>query len=89
MGIEVLEQNDLLAKSYEPLRQHRWIFSIDQNDIDGFTARSWARPVMNMNEIMIDYINDKRFLMGKAEPQTMSLVLNDPIAPLINGGFIN
>lgn len=81
MAVEVLRNDEMLSNSYEPLRQHRWVFSIDQNDIDGYTARSWARPVMSMGETVIDYINEKRYLAGKAEPQSMTLTLNDPIAP--------
>ena len=81
MPAEIIDINDLVANDYEPLRQHRWILGIDRKDLDAFTARSWSRPHIGMGEIVIDYINDKRYLAGKAEPQTMTLVLNDPISP--------
>lgn len=81
MAVEIIDQNELLAQNYEPLRQHQWILSMDRNDLDAFTARSWARPSFTITEHKIDYINDYRYLAGKMDPQTFQLILIDPIAP--------
>lgn len=81
MATEILETNEMLAQNYEPLRQHQWILSMDRNDLDAFTARSWARPSLTIGETKIDYINDFRYLAGKMDTQSFNLVLNDPIAP--------
>jgi len=81
MAVEIISDNDMIAKDYEPQRQNRWVIGIDSNDLDAYTARSWGRPSFNLGEVVIDYINEKRFLPGKFEPQTLSLTLNDPISP--------
>jgi hypothetical protein len=76
---EILEANDLLANSFEPLRQFRWIIAID--GIDAFTAKSASRPQITFGETVIDYINQKRFLAGKGTWAPITLTLYDPIVP--------
>ncbi len=79
MATDILEVKDLLANTYEPKRQFRWIISID--GIDGFTAKSASRPQVTFGETVIDFINQKRFLAGKGTWAPMSLTLYDPIVP--------
>lgn len=81
MAVEIIDVNSMLANSYEPKRSHRWIIGVDRRDLDAFTAKSWARPNFTIDEVVIDYINEKRYLAGKFSPQTFNLVLYDPIAP--------
>lgn len=76
---ETLDVNQMLANSYEPKRQFRWIIEID--GIDGFTARTATRPNKQFESTVIDYINQKRYVAGKGEWQTMEFSLYDPIAP--------
>ena len=76
---ETLETTQLLANSYEPKRQFRWILEID--GIDAFTARTAKRPSKEFESTTIDYINQKRYVAGKGEWQEMEIVLYDPIAP--------
>ena len=76
---ETLEVTQLLANSYEPKRQFRWIFEID--GIDAFTAKTSQRPKKNFESTVIDYINQKRYVAGKGEWQTIEITLYDPIAP--------
>ena len=76
---ETLEVNNLLASTFEPLRQFRFIISI--NGIDAFTAKAASRPQLTFGEIVIDYINQKRWLAGKGTWAPMALTLYDPIVP--------
>lgn len=76
---EILEVNQMIAPAFEPKRQNRWIVVWD--GIDTYTLRNFARPNLNMGEVVIDYINTKRYFTGKFEWQTISMTLNDPIAP--------
>lgn len=76
---EILEVQDLLGNKFEPLRKFRWIISI--NGIDAFTAKSATRPQVTFGETVIDYINQRRYVAGKATWAPMNLVLNDPITP--------
>lgn len=76
---EVLEVQQLLADTFEPLRSYRFIIAI--NGLDAFTAKSTSRPQLTFGETVIDYINTKRYLSGKATPAPMNLTLYDPIVP--------
>lgn len=76
---EILEVSQLLPIAYEPKRQNKWVLEWD--GIDAYTIKTFARPQMNLNEIVIDYINMKRYYTGKFEFQTASFTLVDPIAP--------
>ena len=76
---ETLDISQMLANSYEPKRKFRWILEID--GIDSFTATTAKRPAKTHEQITIDYINQKRYLAGKGEWQTIEIMLNDPIAP--------
>jgi hypothetical protein len=48
MAVEIISDNDMMAKDYEPQRQNRWVIGIDSNDLDAYTARSWGRPSLNL-----------------------------------------
>lgn len=76
---ETLDVSSLIANKFEPLRKHRWVFNIE--GIDAFLMKTAARPQMAQGEIVIDYINTKRYLAGKNEFQPINVTLYDPIAP--------
>lgn len=76
---ETLDVTQMLANTYEPKRQFRWIMEID--GLDAFTARTGTRPSKNFESVTIDYINQKRYVAGKGEWQPMEFSLYDPIAP--------
>lgn len=69
----------MLGNNFEPLRKFRWIISI--GGIDAFTAKSATRPQVTFGETVIDYINQRRYVAGKATWAPMNLTLNDPITP--------
>lgn len=76
---ETLETSQLIANTYEPKRQFRWILEID--GIDAFTAITAARPSKEFESTVIDYVNQKRYLAGKGEWKEIEITLHDPIAP--------
>lgn len=76
---ETLDVIDMIPNKFEPLRKFRFILQIE--GIDAFLTKSTARPNRTFEEITIDWINEKRYLAGKHEFQTMPLELYDPIAP--------
>lgn len=76
---ETLDVSTLVPNKFEPLRKHRWVFAIQ--GIDAFLMKTASRPQIQNNEIVIDWINEKRYLTGKSEFQSISVNLYDPIAP--------
>lgn len=76
---EVLDVQQMMADTFEPKRQFRWVIAI--NGIDAFTAKTTARPQITFDETVIDYVNVKRYLSGKGTWQPMALTLYDPIVP--------
>lgn len=76
---EILENNQMLANTYEPKRKFRWTMEID--GIDAFTLKTGARPQMTFEETVIDHINTKRYVAGKGAYSPLNITLQDPIAP--------
>jgi hypothetical protein len=76
---ETLDTAHLLANSFEPKRKFRWILQID--GVDAFTLKTAARPQQTFEETVIDYINAKRYVAGKASWNPIQITLHDPIAP--------
>ncbi len=77
--VETLDVNTMLANEYEPKRQFRWILSLD--GIDAFTTKTAARPKKDHAEIVIDWVNQKRYLAGKCEWMPIDIEVYDPISP--------
>jgi len=75
------EVNTMLADTYEPKRQNRFLFSFADQTLPAFTARTASRPTYTTTPIVIDYLNSKRYLAGKSEWGTIAMSLYDPIAP--------
>ncbi len=76
---ETLEITQLLANEAEPKRVFRWIVEID--GVDAFTARTFSRPKKKFEPVTIDWVNQKRYVAGKGEWDTLALELWDPIVP--------
>jgi len=79
MAVETLDVQELLLSNFQPKTQHRWILSIE--GIDAFTLRGAARPSWTYDEVVIDYLNIKRYFSGKITFNPITVTLNDPIAP--------
>ena len=76
---EMLETGQMLANTYEPKRKFRWVLQVD--GIDAFVCKTASRPQQTFEETVVDFINTNRYLAGKMAYATMSISLNDPIAP--------
>ena len=76
---EVLSGTDMFFTAFEPKVQNRFTMNID--GIPAFLIKAAARPSINNNNIVIDYINTKRKLKGKSEWADVSITLYDPIVP--------
>lgn len=79
MASEFLAAGQLVQPDWEPKRSNRWI--LDWDGFDAWTLKTFARPSFNVNEIVIDFINSKRYWAGKFEWQQAELSLQDPITP--------
>jgi len=76
---EVLEVSQLFGELYEPQRQFRWVMSID--GIEAFMLKTATRPQMAFEDTVIDFINVKRYVAGKATWEPLTLTLNASIIP--------
>jgi len=78
---EPYEVNAMLADTFEPKRQNRFLFQFLDDALPAYVAKTASRPSFQQESITIDYMNTKRYLAGKAEWQEMTISLHDPIAP--------
>lgn len=76
---EIIETQQMLANAYEPKRKFRWILQID--GVDAFVLKTASRPQITFDETMIDWINTKRYVAGKASFNPITITMHDPIAP--------
>lgn len=76
---EILDISSGIRDIFEPKRKFRWVLAI--NGIDAFTAKTANRPQITFDETVIDYINVKRYIAGKASWQPLAITLYDPIVP--------
>ena len=76
---ETLTVAEMIPNKFEPKRQNRWVFALE--GIDSFLIKTAARPNMSIATQTLKFINSTRYIAGRAEFQTMSVTLYDPIAP--------
>lgn len=77
--MEILSVQQLIPPPYEPLRQNRWI--VEWAGLDAWNIRTFSRPGWDLGEIVLDFINTKRYYQGKFTPQTTEITMTDPIVP--------
>lgn len=76
---ETLDMSSMIPQRFEPKRKTRWVLAIE--GIDAYLLKSAARPSLDMGEIEIPWINTRRYLTGTAKWDTMTIKLQDAIAP--------
>ena len=76
---ETLTVAQMIPNKFEPKRQNRWLFALE--GIDAFLIKTAERPNINIQTQTLKFINSTRYIAGRAEFQTMSVTLYDPIAP--------
>ena len=75
----ILNTNEMMFTAFEPKLQNRFIMYID--GIPAYLIKKIQRPNISFNEVVLDHINVKRKLKGKAEWGDISCDLYDPVTP--------
>ena len=76
---EVLEFNDMFYTNFEPKMKNRFIMEID--GIPSYLIKSTNRPSISFGEVVLDHINVKRKIKGKANWDNVTMTLYDPVTP--------
>lgn len=76
---ETLDVASMLPNKFEPKRKNRWILMIE--GIDAYIIKTTARPTVTTEEVEVPFINARRYLTGLTKFNTITVTLNDPIAP--------
>ena len=75
----ILETNQMMFTAFEPKLQNRFLLDID--GIPAYLIRTTGRPSVTFGEIILDHINVKRKIKGKANWDNISMDLYDPVTP--------
>ncbi len=76
---DLLANNEMFFQNWEPKTANHFILSVE--GIPSFLIKASGRPQISFGDIVIDHINVKRKLKGKAEWADLSITLYDPIVP--------
>ena len=76
---DFIDPNEMFFTPFEPKLSNRFIMNIE--GIPAFLVKTTGRPNITLNEVPLDHINVKRYVKGKAEWQTLTVTLYDPIVP--------
>ena len=76
---ELLSANDIMFTPFEPKLKHRFIMQID--GIPAYIVKTMTRPQISFQEIVLDHINTKRKIKGKANWENITCDLYDPVTP--------
>ena len=74
-----LDPNEIMFTPFEPKVKNRFIMYIE--GIPAYLIRAMARPQIEFEEIVLDHINVKRYVKGKAAWQPIDITLYAPIVP--------
>tara|TARA_Y100000592_G_scaffold18226_1_gene27669 strand:+ start:4342 stop:4827 length:486 start_codon:yes stop_codon:yes gene_type:complete len=75
----ILETNQMMFTAFEPKLQNRFLLDID--GIPAYLIRTTGRPSVTFGEVVLDHINVKRKLKGKANWENITMDLYDPVTP--------
>ena len=75
----IRDTNDMMFTAFEPKLQNRFLMKID--GIPSYLIKKIARPSVTFGEIVLDHINVKRKIKGKANWDNVSCDLYDPVTP--------
>ena len=75
----ILNTNDMMYTAFEPKLQNRFLMLID--GIPSYLIKKIARPSVEFGEVVLDHINVKRKLKGKANWANVTCDLYDPVTP--------
>ena len=75
----ILDTNQMMFTAFEPKLQNRFLMDID--GIPGYLIKKVSRPNFTTNTVVLDHINIKRRIKGKASWENISCDLYDPVTP--------
>ena len=75
----ILNSTQMFFTAFEPKLQNRFLMNID--GIDAYLIKKIDRPQISFQEIVLDHINTKRKIKGKANWENISCELYDPVTP--------
>ena len=75
----IYDVNEMMFTAFEPKLQNRFIMEID--GIPGYLIKKVGRPKVTFGEVVLDHINVKRKLKGKANWDNITCDLYDPVTP--------
>ena len=76
---DILSTDEIFFTPFEPKTKNRFVMYID--GIPAYLIRAMNRPTLQFEEIVLDHINVKRYVKGKAAWQPIDITLYDPIVP--------
>ena len=74
-----LDPSEIMFTPFEPKTKNRFIMYIE--GIPAYLVKAMNRPQLQFEEIVLDHINVKRYVKGKAAWQTIDITLYDPVVP--------
>ena len=75
----ILDSTQMMFTAFEPKLQNRFLMDID--GIPGYLIKKVSRPNFTSNTVVLDHINIKRRIKGKASWESISCDLYDPVTP--------
>ena len=75
----ILSTNEMMFTAFEPKLQNRFIMLID--GIPSYLIKKTARPTIQFTNVVLDHINVKRKIKGKANWNPIQMDLYDPVTP--------
>ena len=75
----ILDTNETMFTAFEPKLQNRFIMFID--GIPAYLIKKIQRPNITFGEVVLDHINVKRKIKGKANWENITCDLYDPVTP--------
>ena len=75
----ILDSTQMMFTAFEPKLQNRFLMSIE--GIPSYLIKKISRPSITFGEVVVDHINVKRKIKGKANWDNIQCDLYDPVTP--------
>ena len=75
----ILDTNEMMYTAFEPKLKNRFVMFID--GIPAFLIRQAKKPQITFSDVILDHINVKRKIKGKANWEDVTCTLYDPVTP--------
>jgi len=75
----ILSTNEMMYTAFEPKLKNRFVMFID--GIPAFLVKQTNKPNITFSDVILDHINVKRKIKGKANWEDVQCTLYDPVTP--------